>query len=541
MSQRCNVTRDFRLLTAVVVLACLFFAVADLKATDYYVSVKGSDSNSGLDQSHAFKTIQKAASVMVAGDLTFVLEGTYNERISSVRNGTSQKPIVFRSKGWVKMQGFYLRHDYIHVIGFDISGTMPPDYQAYINMTGDCTGCKADYNYIHDGKESVYGIKVDQNAKQCVVSNNVLDGVDMTVLDINGDDHLVEYNTLKNSQWDAIRFFGARNVIRHNYFTNFYYTGITHTDLFQTFGDLGFYCYDCVIEGNVAVDCDAQICMLSQEGGDVRDIVFRENWFIRIGSSANVCIPGTEWYNNTFYDVATWNDNGAILFYNASFGVAHNSTVYNNVFYGCGGSNDAKDGWYWVDSGVTGFKGDYNLVTTKDNKAKTGFSEPHGVNGGNPGFVSLADDDFHLRANSPCRNAGTNVVCSSGQCDGEGDPRLCQGIVDMGADEFHPRLYVTGDTSPGSKVKIRIVGDPGTAPVGLWLSCATLPTPTVTPNGNWYLADPYIGTNSIIPSIPASGIGTLTRILPDLGGTYHLALQALVGDSFTNPHVFMVH
>jgi hypothetical protein len=63
---------------------------------DYYVSLTGSDSNPGTLAS-PFKTIQKAASVMAAGDTCFIMAGIYRETVTPANNGTSSGHIVFKN------------------------------------------------------------------------------------------------------------------------------------------------------------------------------------------------------------------------------------------------------------------------------------------------------------------------------------------------------------------------------------------------------------------------------------------------------------
>ncbi|MFI5222058.1 MAG: T9SS type A sorting domain-containing protein [Bacteroidia bacterium] len=73
---------------------CFFGAV---KASgQYYVSTNGSDANSGTI-SHPFKTIQKAASIMIPGDTCYIHGGTYRETVVPVNSGTSTSHLVFRN------------------------------------------------------------------------------------------------------------------------------------------------------------------------------------------------------------------------------------------------------------------------------------------------------------------------------------------------------------------------------------------------------------------------------------------------------------
>lgn len=64
----------------------------------YYVSPRGSDSNPGTSVL-PFKTLSKAASVVVAGDTVYVRAGTYRERVNLIgKSGTASN--------WITFQGF---------------------------------------------------------------------------------------------------------------------------------------------------------------------------------------------------------------------------------------------------------------------------------------------------------------------------------------------------------------------------------------------------------------------------------------------------
>jgi hypothetical protein len=55
-----------------------------------------------------------------------------------------------------------------------------------------------------------------------------------------------------------------------------------------------------------------------------------------------------------------------------------------------------------------------------------------------PCWVNPAENDFHLKSDSPCINTGTNEAPNLQETDFEGDPRIVGENVDMGADEFKP-------------------------------------------------------------------------------------------------------
>lgn len=73
-------------------------ATAATNAATYHVAPSGSDSNPG-SQSRPWKTIQKAAETMVAGDTVLIHSGTYNEKVTPVHSGTEGKYITYQNFG----------------------------------------------------------------------------------------------------------------------------------------------------------------------------------------------------------------------------------------------------------------------------------------------------------------------------------------------------------------------------------------------------------------------------------------------------------
>ena len=92
------------LIVSILILSSIsFFIPLKINATGntYYVSKSGNDSHTGLgaDSGHAWLTIQKAASTMVAGDTVEIEAGTYNEQVHPTNSGTAGNYITYENYG----------------------------------------------------------------------------------------------------------------------------------------------------------------------------------------------------------------------------------------------------------------------------------------------------------------------------------------------------------------------------------------------------------------------------------------------------------
>ncbi|WP_394706610.1 right-handed parallel beta-helix repeat-containing protein [uncultured Draconibacterium sp.] len=82
--------------THILIIMIPLFLVSSCFASDYYVSKKGNDKNSGTS-SAPFLTIQKAADIMKAGDVCYISTGIYPESVVPANSGTGDNPMIFKA------------------------------------------------------------------------------------------------------------------------------------------------------------------------------------------------------------------------------------------------------------------------------------------------------------------------------------------------------------------------------------------------------------------------------------------------------------
>ena len=167
--------------------------VASTAATTYYVDgLAGSDSNPGT-QSLPWKTIQKAANTLRAGDTVIVNAGTYNERVNiTTYSGSSGSLISFIAQGTVQCQGFWITRNFIQVKGFSVTAILPGWRQEAYGFYVEGSNCIIENNYVYFCPTT--GIGSSATSANCVFRNNRLYRNVMNGFEIDGINHLIENN-----------------------------------------------------------------------------------------------------------------------------------------------------------------------------------------------------------------------------------------------------------------------------------------------------------------------------------------------------------
>jgi PKD repeat protein len=458
----------------------------------WHVAKTGSDSTGDGTQAKPFATPGKAISVLSGGDYVAVHEGTYGAIADMNRNvATAQKRVTFIGYGAV-LPGINLRYPYCTVDGFRFSGPAIT-YGAPIYLYSIAHGTWIVNNTIGPFTNKTYGIFISRGPSgdptvspgNCIISNNVFQAIDWIQICMYGQSNLVAGNVFRdgNDQADTFRIWGRGHRVVGNLMTNVSILRENHTDWYQIFGPdpalLGRavttndydWAKDIVFEANTVVNSQAQICMIetfSNPPGWFTNIVFRNNQFINVAYQGNIDGDGTKWYNNLFYRVNFVNA-GHVFAFGGPKGSAYGTEIMNCAFVACG--NGFNYGWYPIvgDSGATNWnlKADYNFVcgsnfvampvAPPDNgqRFRSQGQDPHSINGGDPGFLSLAANDFRLGPNSPLIGGGTNLS-SMFRTDYSGFPRPTTGAWDIGPFIYSPNATPPPAVTPPSRLRVTL-------------------------------------------------------------------------------------
>ena len=178
-------------------------------------------------------------------------------------------------------------------------------------------------------------------------------------------------------------------------------------------------------------------------------VIFTNNIFA--GNTSGVAGGGAYVYpragaltvvNNTFEGNSATNTGGGLYVY-----LSYSSTslnLYNNIFYNNSAGSIGGDLYTYVGAGTIqtrAYNNDFSCNDFTGGSACLYISDTTSYsNSGNisqdPLFADSANYDYHLASTSPCIDVGSNSAPSVPSTDFEGDQRIIDSTVDMGADEF---------------------------------------------------------------------------------------------------------
>ncbi len=434
----------------ILLFLVVFFIIPSTgQATTYYVdATNGNNFYPGTTETAAFKTIQKAANVMVYGDTCIVLPGIYNERVKINKTGSSNAPMIFKAEGAAVNHGFTIRADNIKVIGFEITDTVNEwDNGAGIHLEGKYG--EIENNYIHHVTRVGIQIFADppnsSSTSHNTIKNNRIEYAGLAGIEVYGTNNTVENNDISHTlqyppKWinppiwadaDGMHFYGESHIICKNYIHDIRlsdrYNVNPHIDAFQTQGPA----YNIFFEKNIidipyeGISGSLHAVMIDNSAGPVSNLIFRNNIFKNRSAfniwGTNRSVSYIAIVNNTFINQLNY----AIEFHNCEF-----ARVKNNIFYNVG--NHTRP--YLVYDTVTGLDVGYNCHYMSDGNPPKGSPWPNDLWQVNPQFVSVETANFRLKSTSPLIDAGANLTEVTADLDGILRP---QGSgYDLGAYEY---------------------------------------------------------------------------------------------------------
>jgi len=429
---------------ALIILFNVLILVAPVKGTTYYVSLSGNDSWSGRRPDSAWRHINHACSLVVAGDTVLVLSGTYQERATLRRPGTPGSLITFKSspRRTVTMWGFDTNSpstgSYNRIEGFNItwdtSLTGWRDYGVFISSNYVEVADNYFYNLRRTAIQGNWSMPYTRGA--FIVNNKIFHC--QAGIGASGNNWVIEGNEIERlfqyraGDCDYTRFFGDSITFRRNYFhgTDPDSIGTAHVDCFQTFDNNGEYARYVTIEANRGFDFAQGFMGEAHFYHNSHDIVFKNNIFAR-GWAWGLCvqdIANVKALNNTFAYIR-WHGIGFSGQY------AQGGVVRNNIFF------NTNTSYWWADTAQA--SGDYNLIFGASQPTVIG---PHDIMNQDPQFVDSINNDFRLKPTSPAIDHGDSLL--EVQYDIIGTLRPQGPRWDIGAYEFIPtNVKEAGKTS----------------------------------------------------------------------------------------------
>jgi hypothetical protein len=404
--------------TLLILLAFILLTASQALAVEYYVSATGSDSGSGTE-TDPFATIQFAIDQTDVTTVT-VLPGTYtgtgnrdidfNGKAITVRSQNGPEATIIDCQGSEvnKRRGFHFHSNETTASvldGFTITNGYGPEE-----------------SLVDPGEPPVQwsaggGIFCD-NASPTIINNVIANNTALYGAGIQCWEYsspIVKNNIIKDnvalSAGGGVWFYKLSNAILDSNI-------ITGNQAYDEGGGVKIdYFSDVVVVNNIIANNSLTSVDSSRGGG------------IWSGNSNPILVNNTITENT----IPEGHQGGGI------FNWAGSPAIENTIIWGNTEPQIAQDS----SSGppVPGITAQYSDIEVSGGPSTT-YPGAGNINS-DPVFADASADDYHLATGSPCIDAGNNIAPNLPTEDIDGDPRIINATVDIGADEF-----VFTDTAP---------------------------------------------------------------------------------------------
>jgi len=328
-----------------------------------YVSTSGSDSNNGLSQASAWKTLSKAAATVTAGTTVYVGGGTYTEQLKFTKSGTESAPIIFISanrqasstssgnsvidgsnlSGGNKNGVLFAGVSYVHLIGFEVKNVISgsaSDVPIGVLIDDGCHHLTIANNWIHDVKTTgttssynahglaAYGSSGTTSIKYLYIwhnelSNLVLGYSESLVMNGNVEYFDISGNLIHDNNNIGIDIIGGEgtapknDVARNGNVTRNIIWNISSlkNPAYKGYSADAIYCDGCasiLIDNNIVYQSDLGMEVTSEHSGTfAKDVIVTNNIY----------------YSNTLAGISLGG-------YDSKRGGTSNCKFNNNLFYG---------------------------------------------------------------------------------------------------------------------------------------------------------------------------------------------------------------
>jgi parallel beta-helix repeat protein len=513
-------------------LLILVLTVASGYGAEYFVSKTGNDANPGTE-AQPWKTIQKAANTLVAGDTVYIKAGTYNERVIPQNSGTAGNYIIYtpysNDKVIIDGSGINLPYDwgglvdisgksYIKISGLQIKNAGPNDNNQGI-LVDNCSYITIENNYTYKTTSSGIGVWNSDNitidGNEVVLACN--DGEQECITVAVTGNFVIKNNHVHDSGPGTI---GGEGIDAKDGS----YNGKIYNNHVHDMERLGIYVdawdkptYNINIYNNIVHDINGNDCytLASEGGGLLENITLYNNIGynadengITISFNGDVAVQPMKditIINNTLYKNGSPNWGGGMVVGNADIQnlVIRNNIVSQNIYYQIEVEPNVPMQQLTVDHNlIDGFR-DY------DDEIKGSDAVE-----GDPLFVDASNADFHLTGNSPAIDAGSTAGAPGTDYDGNTRP---QGAgYDIGAFEYsasggsqpeidlsREQIDVTAiEGSTTSRTESFSISNSGSGTLD-WTVTVNVPG-----NADWLSVNPSSGTGSgmVTVTIDSSGL-----------------------------------
>jgi len=416
----------------------------------HYVAPNGSDANPGTE-AQPWCTIQKAADTLIAGDMVFVKEGSYNERVIPHNSGNPGDYIAY-----IAYPGDTVIIDGIGISmpgEFDWGGLFDVAGRSYIKVSGLRVMNSASAGiFVHAGSSHII---IEKNYTYNTHSsgigvwgcrNIVIDGNEVELAcNIGGEECITVAVTdtfeIKNNHvhHGGPGTLGGEGIDAKDGSSN----GKIYQNDVHDINRLGIYVdawdkhtYNIEVFRNIVHDSAAGFSVASEAGGLLENVIIYNNIAY---NNRSVGITIADWgksvaehpmkdikvINNTFYNNGSGDWGGGISVENPN---AENVVIRNNIL----SQNLSFQIAVEADIPAENLTVDHNLIDDYREYPEEIYGSDYVE--GNPLFANPSRADFHLQEDSPAIDNGSAVDAPGDDFDG--NPRPQGAGYDIGAFEF---------------------------------------------------------------------------------------------------------